>query len=159
MPQERTIERVATTHCSRLINSATVQFPLNRDRGTYMNVNVTMPREQENTGGTCSFSVHECSWQWRSSTIALTLFVLLTTVFLLLLYVGRIFDRSNMEYGEGPITSFVERLRMEPVSREWLDKAPYTFTAYGPSYYSGITGDSYRLFDWGLVPRSFFDWM
>ena len=48
----------------------------------------------------------------------------------------RVFDFSHPgDYGEGPVLAMAERMGGEAVSHEWLDRAPYTLSCYGPGYY------------------------
>jgi hypothetical protein len=44
-------------------------------------------------------------------------------------------DLDHKSYGDGPILAMTERMRSEPISREWLREPPYTMSCYGPAFY------------------------
>lgn len=116
------------------------------------------PDDQVNSGGSPPRSAIERSVQWRSPTrtFILSAFVLIAAAILLMLYAGRIFDKHDMKYGEGSVTSFVERMGIEPVSRAWLERPPYNVTGYGPLYYETVFAVS-RMFPAakGVLPGRF----
>jgi hypothetical protein len=58
-------------------------------------------------------------------------------------YAVRTMDLQNREYGEGTILAMIERWREEPISRQWVEEPPYTFSNYGPAYYrvAQVTAD------------------
>ena len=44
-------------------------------------------------------------------------------------------DYDHKSYGDGPMLAMSERLRVEPISRDWLREPPYTLSCYGPAFY------------------------
>lgn len=51
------------------------------------------------------------------------------------LYAWRTWSVNSVEYGEGPILAMVERMKLEPISRRWLEQPPYTLCTYGPGFH------------------------
>ncbi|HXT60082.1 MAG TPA: hypothetical protein VN699_15690 [Pirellulales bacterium] len=64
-----------------------------------------------------------------------------------------LFDLNHKSYGDGPILAMTERMRSEPISRDWLREPPYTLSCYGPAFYY-VTNGLTRLGGWqhSLVP-------